>query len=139
MNAVPDSLRSAVIHRAGGRCEYCLLSQTGQEATFHVDHIDPISAGGASESSNLALACVSCSLRKGARRTVVDPISGESVPLFHPRSDDWHEHFFWNAERIVGRTATGRATVEALAMNRPIILAIRCEETLRGRHPPSTG
>ncbi|MBX3397312.1 MAG: HNH endonuclease [Gemmataceae bacterium] len=57
MNAVPDSLRSAVIHRAGGRCEYCLLSQTGQEATFHVDHIDPISASGASESSNLALAC----------------------------------------------------------------------------------
>ena len=33
-------------------------------------------------------------------------------------------------------TATGRVTVAALEMNRPLILAIRDEEAERGRHPP---
>ena len=34
--------------------------------------------------------------------------------------------------------ALHRATVEALQMNRPLILAIRREGILLGRHPPST-
>ena len=33
---------------------------------------------------------------------------------------------------------TGRATVMALHMNRPLALVIREEEALRGRHPPQT-
>jgi hypothetical protein len=33
-------------------------------------------------------------------------------------------------------TPTGRVTIAALAMNRPLILAIRQEEIARGRHPP---
>src|SRR5258708_1627156 len=37
---------------------------------------------------------------------------------------------------LVGTTATGRATVAALALNRPILLAIRAEEAAFGRHPP---
>ena len=28
-------------NRALGRCEYCQLSQAGQEATFHIDHVMP--------------------------------------------------------------------------------------------------
>ena len=34
---VPLPLKRAVFQRAGGRCEYCGLSQAGQEAQFHVD------------------------------------------------------------------------------------------------------
>ena len=34
---------------------------------------------------------------------------------------------------IIGSTPTGRATVHVLDMNRPLILAIRLEESLRGR------
>ena len=34
---------------------------------------------------------------------------------------------------IVGSTPTGRATVHLLDMNRPLTLAIRREESLRGR------
>jgi 5-methylcytosine-specific restriction endonuclease McrA len=65
--AVPASLRKRVARRAKHRCEYCGLSQAGQAATFHVDHIVPQVAGGESSLENLALACVYCSLRKGGR------------------------------------------------------------------------
>jgi hypothetical protein len=39
----------------------------------------PVVAGGESTSENLALACVSCSLRKGARLVTVDPHTGEEA------------------------------------------------------------
>jgi len=78
---------------------------------------------------NLTLACVSCSLRKAARETAVDPTSGERVALFHPRRDLWHDHFHWQGARLFGRAATGRATIEALEMNRHLMIAIRQEES----------
>jgi hypothetical protein len=124
------------MQRAVGRCEYCGLSQEGQEATFHIDHVIPLVAGGETVAENLALACVSCSLRKAARQTAIDPQSGEEVALYDPRRDTWHEHFQWDGVYLVGLTATGRATVEALNMNRVLILAIRREEAAVGRHPP---
>ncbi|WP_256366796.1 hypothetical protein [Anabaena sp. UHCC 0204] len=40
------------------------------------------------------------------------------------------------SSRTVGLTATGRGTIEALKMNREMMLAIRGEEELLGRHPP---
>lgn len=135
MSSVPDKLRRPVIQRAANHCEYCGLSQEGQEATFHIDHIIPISAGGESVLENLALACVSCSLRKAARETAVDPLSGEEVPIYHPRQDAWDDHFHWDGVYLVGLTANGRATVDALQMNRRLILAIRSEEIRLGRHP----
>lgn len=64
--AILQTLRDRVILRAGNRCECCGLSQVGQEATFHVDHIVPVADHGTTEEGNLALACVSCSLKKGA-------------------------------------------------------------------------
>jgi 5-methylcytosine-specific restriction endonuclease McrA len=69
---IPANLRRQVMTRAANCCEYCGLAQTGQEATFHIDHVVPVVAGGQSISENLALACVSCSLRKGARLASVD-------------------------------------------------------------------
>lgn len=35
----------------------------------------------------------------------------------------------------VGLTSTGRATISTLGLNRPVMLAIRSEEALLGRHP----
>jgi hypothetical protein len=92
--------------------------------------------GGPTEPGNLALACVSCSLRKGARRSALDSATGEEAPLFRPRGQVWAEHFRWDGALVVPLTATGRATVAALAMNRPLAVAIRREEAERGRHPP---
>jgi hypothetical protein len=131
--AVPDILRQAVIDRAQHCCEYCRISQLAQEATFHVDHITPQSAGGATLLENLALACVSCSLRKAARENVIDAGTGAVAPIFHPRRDQWSDHFALNGARIVDLTPTGRGTIEALQMNRTHALDVRTEEQLRGR------
>jgi 5-methylcytosine-specific restriction endonuclease McrA len=84
MAAIPASLRRLVIQRGGDHCEHCGLSQAGQAATFHIDHITPIVAGGAT-AENLALACVSCSLRKATRQMVEGPETGKTVPIFNPR------------------------------------------------------
>jgi len=93
-------------------------------------------AGGTTATDNLALACVSCSLRKGARQRIEDPATGKAVKVFNPRQQSWKEHFRWDKVQVVGLTATGRATVSALALNRPTVVAIRAEEELLGRNPP---
>ena len=136
MATIPASLRRLVIQRADNRCEYCGLSQIGQVATFHIDHIVPVVADGETIAENLALACVSCSLRKGTRQNLEDSETGEVVSIFNPRQQAWKEHFDWNGVQVVGLTATGRATVQALDLNRATMLAIRAEEELLGRHPP---
>ncbi|GAB4344348.1 MAG: hypothetical protein OHK0047_37310 [Leptolyngbyaceae cyanobacterium] len=136
MTTIPASLRRLVIERANNRCEYCGISQIGQVATFHIDHIVPVVAGGETTADNLALACVSCSLRKGARQELEDLETGETVSVFNPRQQDWKQHFAWNGVEMVGLTPTGRATITALNLNRETMLAIRAEEELLGRHPP---
>jgi hypothetical protein len=82
MSDIPARLRTQVVRRAGNRCEYCRLSQAGQEAAFHIDHVVPVSASGPTQMLNLALGCVSCSLRTGSRLTATDPESGEEIRLF---------------------------------------------------------
>lgn len=136
MTTIPAFLRRLVIQRSDNRCEYCCISQVGQVATFHIDHIFPVVAGGETIADNLALACVSCSLRKGARQMLEDSETGEMVSIFNPRQQIWKEHFSWNGVELIGLTATGRATVQALDLNRSTMLAIRAEEELLGRHPP---
>jgi 5-methylcytosine-specific restriction endonuclease McrA len=69
---ISAALVRRVRERAKNICEYCRLPQDSQEATFHVDHIQPRSAGGLTSFDNLALACVTCSLRKAARAMVRD-------------------------------------------------------------------
>ena len=65
-----------------------------------------------------------------------DPETGEQAPIYNARRQRWQEHFRWEGIRVIGLTPSGRATVVALAMNRPIMLAIRLEEEWFGRHPP---
>lgn len=84
MRHIPARLRRLVLSRSDERCEYCHLSQAGQEATFHIDHITPVASGGQTVAGNLALACVSCSLRKGARASAIDPHTKREAPLFNP-------------------------------------------------------
>jgi hypothetical protein len=93
--------------------------------------------GGATTGANLALACVSCSLKKGPRQSAIDIETGKRVALFHPRRDDWNEHFRWDGVELVGVTAKGRAKIALPKLHRRSILAIREEEALRGRHPAS--
>ena len=115
---IPDWLRDLVTARDGPRCQYCRMSQRGQGARFHIDHIWPQSRGGPTEAGNLAVQCISCSLHKSTRVSGTDPVTGGSVALFHPLLQRWDDHFTLLPDgRCVGRDAIGRATVDALDMN----------------------
>jgi hypothetical protein len=133
---IPARLQRQVASRAGDRCEYCGLAQLGQEATFHIDHITPIAAGGRTALANLALACVTCSLRKAARVIAIDPLTGQSTPLYNPRSQRHSDHFTWYGTLVTGVTMTGRATVDALGMNRGHTVIARLAQAALGRYPP---
>ena len=134
MSHIPLFSRKLVIKRADNRCEYCQLSQKGQEATFHVDHIVPIASGGETIAENLALACVSCSLRKGAKQFVNIEGEKDKVRLFDPRNDLWKDHFEWRGPMLFGKTNTGVASVQSLDLNRRLMVSIREEEMLLSRH-----
>jgi hypothetical protein len=55
---------------------------------------------------------------------------------FRPRTDVWEDHFEWSAHIVVGRTPIGRTTVRVLAMNEPIIRAVRAALLTEGVFPP---
>jgi hypothetical protein len=133
---IPVALNRQVRERAQHRCEYCRLAQAGQEATFHVDHVHPRRLVGETVLDNLALACVSCSLRKGGVVEAIDPDTQNTVALFHPRRQLWDEHFSVEDDgRIAANTASARATILRLRLNRVVAIAIRREEMGRTRYP----
>ena len=114
---ISASLRSLVLERAAGRCEYCLIHQDDNWWRHQIDHIIPVVHEGKTSENNLALACARCNLNKGSNLSGIDPISGRIVTLFHPRRQQWKTHFEIEGAIIVGRTATGRASVRLLRMN----------------------
>jgi len=124
---VAGSRYAAVAARAGHRCEYCRAPEALFNAPFEVEHIVPRSLGGRDTLDNLALACRSCNVHKSAAVGARDPRTGRLVTLFNPRVDEWNNHFRLRTTtgRIVGRTATGRATVRRLAINSPHQLRAR--------------
>jgi hypothetical protein len=94
---------------------------------FHIEHVVPRQHGGSSDPKNLALACHHCNLHKGPNLTGIDPDTGRLEPLFHPRRQEWDEHFAMDGANVVGRTPTGRVTVRVLAMNAPPRVELRRE------------
>jgi len=134
---VPQELSRAVRSRASARCQYCLMHESLQGATFHIEHVIPQSKGGRSELENLALACPGCNLHKASRIIAIDPATGEDVTLFHPIRQPWSQHFRLKDYRIEGMTAVGRATVEALNLNHSRRQRIREVEEAFGLYPPT--
>jgi hypothetical protein len=132
------ALRSLVRERAGHRCEYCRIHQD-QDAffTFPIDHIIARQHGGKNEADNLCLSCYRCNRHKGPNIASLDPETQELVRLFHPRRDDWAEHFEWRGALLVGRTPIGRATVMLLAVNHPDYVLLRESLIAEGTFPPS--
>ncbi|MEH2125936.1 HNH endonuclease [Nostoc sp.] len=116
-----------IAERANHRCEYCQAPEVVFNFPFEVEHIIPISRQGANNKANLALACRSCNLRKGTRISGTLPDSNTEVRLFHPRENQWSEHFQVDVEsgKIRGMTPVGEVTVEYLAMNSPAQVAAR--------------
>jgi len=135
---VTAELRRLVTERAQNCCEYCRALADFSPQSFSVEHILPVYADGETVSENLALSCQGCNNHKATKTTAIDPATGEPVSLFHPRLQKWSEHFVWNESytEIIGITATGRATVIELQLNRRGLVNLRRVLYLAGEHPP---
>ncbi|MCH8295085.1 HNH endonuclease [Candidatus Poribacteria bacterium] len=135
---IPIALRRQVSERAQGLCEYCRCPAHFTNAAFHCEHIQPRNAGGETALNNLAWACPCCNAHKYIKTHAFDPQTRRSIPLFNPRCQRWLRHFMWIADfmLIVGRTMAGRATVEALHLNRPEQINLRRVLYAAGEHPP---
>lgn len=129
--------RLEVAERAQGCCEYCQSQAQFSADPFSIEHIIPRSRGGTDDLSNLALSCQGCNNRKYTDVAAIDPITGETVPLFHPRKQRWSDHFVWSADwtLVIGLTPTGRATVEKLHLNRKGLVNLRRILQAVGNHP----
>ncbi len=118
---------TAIAQRADHRCEYCKAPEVVFNFPFEVEHIIPVSRQGSHDAANLALACRSCNLRKGNRISGFSSHSNTEVRFFHPREDQWGDHFQINvvSGEVIGVTPIGEVTVESLEMNSPAQVVAR--------------
>ncbi len=117
-----------VRNRAGNRCEYCRLHQDAAPfLRFQIEHIQARQHIQDDSSDNLALACPDCNRHKGPNLTTLDPNTREVVLLYHPRKDDWNEHFVLDGYYIRGTTQTGTATENLLKFNSDERVEMRSE------------
>jgi hypothetical protein len=82
--------------------------------------------------------CFSCNRHKGPNLAGIDRTTSRTklVRLFNPRRQKWERHFRWEGPYLVGRTPVGRVTVDVLAMNDPVRVAVRQELVDEGLWPP---
>ena len=134
---IPPAVRRRVAEWDGHRCAYCRSPQI-VGIPMVVDHVVPLSAGGTSDPENLCLSCYRCNEFKGPRQRAADPHDGQPIALFHPRRQQWADHFAWAGDRvtIVGLTAVGRATIAALHLNNQWLVQARRLWIAIGLQPP---
>ncbi len=132
------AVRERVRKQAGDRCGYCLSRQRYILGKLEIDHIIPQAHGGNNDEGNLWLSCRLCNGYKGTQTHGRDPLTGRRIRLFHPRRQKWERHFVWSKDgtRVVGRTACGRATVQALQLNNIFAVLVRRQWVAAGWHPP---
>jgi hypothetical protein len=134
---VTTAQRRTIFARAKGCCEYCQSQARFSTQSFAAEHIIPRFAGGETSEDNLALACLGCNGHKHTKTHALDPETEREVPLFHPRRQIWSDHFAWNDDftQIVGQSPVGRATAQALKLNRPELVNLRRVLRAVGEHP----
>jgi hypothetical protein len=127
MPRIPARLRRQIIEGSQARCAYCHSPQHLMGVEFEVDHILPRAAGGKTVADNLCLSCPTCNRYKATRSTALDPLTRQTVQLFHPNRDRWSDHFAWgdDSTRLQGLTPVGRATLDVLHINRTAMLTLR--------------
>jgi hypothetical protein len=130
--------KEIIAERAGNVCEYCRSRADFAHQSFSIEHIIPVSLAGPTELDNLALACPGCNSFKSDKTEASDPADGKTAPLFHPRKQNWNDHFEWSDDclNIIGLIPTGRATVATLRLNRPGLVNIRLAMLALGLYPP---
>jgi len=130
------SRRERITRRAGNRCEYCHLAQEWEPfAIFHIEHVIAQQHLDNDSDDNLCLACSHCNLHKGPNLAGLDPLHPDTlVALYHPRRDNWEDHFVWNGASLQGKTPMGRATIHVLAINSAERVELREELIDEGVH-----
>jgi hypothetical protein len=93
---ISESLRNQIISTDLSRCCYCLTTEANSGIPMTYDHIKPVSKNGETSFENLCLACRTCNEFKGDATEAIDPLSGETVPIYNPRTQKWTEHFTWS-------------------------------------------
>lgn len=138
-SSLSAALQAAILADAGHRCGYCHSDERLTGMALSIEHLHPRAAGGLTVRENLWRSCRACNEQKGAQVQGIDPETGETVPLYNPRRQPWNAHFCWSRDgtHMLGRTAIGRATVVALRLNRPLVVAARRRWALVGWHPPA--
>jgi hypothetical protein len=63
-------------------------------------------------------------------------LDGKLYPLFHPRQQQRSRHFRWEQTILVGKTMTGKVTVQMLNINDPSRIMLRENLLFEGRFPP---
>lgn len=123
--SISRTQRQRLARRAQYRCEYCLLHQDYSIKSHHADHLIPRKHGGDDSDDNLAWACFICNGAKGSEVAAYDRATGQLAPLYNPRKQVWHEHFFIEDGEIIAHTACGRVTILVLQLNRADRVEVR--------------
>ncbi len=136
--SIPKALREQVRRVAKSRCEYCRTPDWLIGNEHEIDHIIARAHGGLTVFENVCYACSTCNGYKLDKAYGVDPDTGEKSAIFHPRTQRWGDHFAWdiNNTRIIGLTVCGRATIDALHLNYPLMVIARSIWVTTGLHPP---
>ena len=62
--------------------------------------------------------------------------AGKLYPLFNPRKQSWNRHFHWEQTILVGKTMSGKVTVQVLNINEPSRVMLRENLLFEGRFDP---
>lgn len=114
---IPAALRRSVEQRADYRCEYCHLPANVAFFPHEIDYIVAEKHGGLTSEDNLVYTCWRCNRHKGSDLGSFDPATGDFCFLFHPRSQQWQQHFNIRDNVIIGITPEGRTTAQLLKLN----------------------
>ena len=100
-----------------------------------LDHIIAEKHGGLTESANLAYACKLRNRFKGSDIASIDVKIGELTPFYHPRQQQWEDHFELDGPTIVPVSQIGRVTERLLKFNQAERLILRKQLVSVHRYP----
>ncbi len=114
--------RRNIFYRDRNRCQYC--GKAFPQKSLNLDHVVPLSRGGASRWENVVCACIACNTRKGNRtpheatmRLIRKPRKPAGHPVLRalwigPCPEEWRtflDEAYWNVELhddVMLRTST---------------------------------
>lgn len=136
---IAETTYELVARDANLQCGYCQAPQRVLPYRLEIEHLLPVSLGGSDERDNLWLSCHKCNKLRSNRLQALDPHTQLLVPIYNPRQQNWETNFAWanGGLQIVGKTATGRATIATLELNDSFHQSARSVWILAGLFPPA--